>query len=168
MLEPYRPGRIPVVFVHGTASSPARWAEMVKRAVERQAPAAAYQFWFFIYNTGNPIAFSASKLREGIKQLVADVDPNGTDAALKRMVLVGHSQGGLIVRMMVIDSGTRFWENVTSTPFEEAKLSPEARDLAKRVLFFEPLPTVERVIFCATPHRGSFIAENWSGTWAAG
>jgi hypothetical protein len=27
-LEPYQPGRIPVVFVHGTASSPARWAEM--------------------------------------------------------------------------------------------------------------------------------------------
>ncbi|HEY2160251.1 MAG TPA: hypothetical protein VGH24_03015, partial [Solirubrobacteraceae bacterium] len=27
-LEPYRPGRIPVVFVHGTQSSPARWADM--------------------------------------------------------------------------------------------------------------------------------------------
>ncbi|MCL5270687.1 MAG: hypothetical protein M1457_09110, partial [bacterium] len=28
-LSPYRQGRIPVIFVHGTASSPARWAEMV-------------------------------------------------------------------------------------------------------------------------------------------
>ena len=28
-LRPYRAGRIPVVFVHGTASSPARWADMV-------------------------------------------------------------------------------------------------------------------------------------------
>ena len=29
LLSPYQPGRIPVVFVHGTASSPARWAEML-------------------------------------------------------------------------------------------------------------------------------------------
>ncbi len=28
MMHPYRPGRIPVVFVHGTASSPVRWVEM--------------------------------------------------------------------------------------------------------------------------------------------
>lgn len=28
-LEPYRAGRIPVVFVHGTASSAVRWAEML-------------------------------------------------------------------------------------------------------------------------------------------
>ena len=28
MLHPYHPNMIPVVFVHGTASSPARWAEM--------------------------------------------------------------------------------------------------------------------------------------------
>ena len=29
MLHPHKTGRIPVVLVHGTASSPARWAELV-------------------------------------------------------------------------------------------------------------------------------------------
>src|SRR5262249_20414449 len=29
MMHPYRPGRIPVILVHGTASSPARWADVV-------------------------------------------------------------------------------------------------------------------------------------------
>jgi hypothetical protein len=28
-LTPYRPGRVPVVLIHGTASSPARWADLV-------------------------------------------------------------------------------------------------------------------------------------------
>jgi pimeloyl-ACP methyl ester carboxylesterase len=163
MIEPYRPGRIPVIFVHGTASSPARWAQMANELQSDARLAAAYQLWFFIYNTGNPIALSASKLRDGIKALVADVDPEGKDAALNRMVLIGHSQGGLIVRLMVIDSGTRFWENVSSTPFEEAKLSPETRKLMQDTVFFEHVPNVERVIFCATPHRGALLAENWIG-----
>ena len=29
MLHPHKTGRIPVVLVHGTASSPARWAELI-------------------------------------------------------------------------------------------------------------------------------------------
>ena len=29
MTHPHKPGRIPVVLVHGTASSPARWAELI-------------------------------------------------------------------------------------------------------------------------------------------
>ena len=33
-------------------------------------------------------------------------------------------------------------------------------------MFFEPLPFVSRVIFISTPHRGSFLAENWLGMLA--
>ena len=62
--------------------------------------------------------------------------------------------------MMVVDSGNRFWNNVTSVPFEEAELDPETRDLASRAMFFKPQPYVTRVIFIATPHRGSYMASN--------
>ena len=72
MLQPYRPGRIPVVFVHGTASSPARWAEMANELMNDPVLGQRYQFWFFLYNTGNPVAYSAMGLREALQHVVAD------------------------------------------------------------------------------------------------
>ena len=160
MLHPYHPGLIPVVFVHGTASSPARWAEMANELLGDPAIASHYQLWFFIYNSGNPIALSAMRLRESLQAVRKDVDPQGKDPALNQMVVIGHSQGGLLTKMMVVDSGNRFWNNVTSVPFDQAELDPETRDLASRTMFFKPLPFVTRVIFIATPHRGSFLASN--------
>ncbi len=163
MLNPYRPGRIPVVFVHGTASSPARWAEMANELIGDPAIARRYQFWFFIYNTGKPIAVSAMRLREGIQEALHDIDPEGKDPALQQMVIIGHSQGGLLTKMTVVDSGTKFWELLSDMPFDQATLSPETRDFVRRSLFVTPVPSVKRVIFIATPHRGSFWAGNIVG-----
>ena len=160
MLHPYHPNLIPVVFVHGTASSPARWAEMANELLGDRAIASHYQLWFFIYNSGNPIVLSAMRLRESLQDVRKDVDPAGKDPALNQMVVIGHSQGGLLTKMMVVDSGHRFWDNVTSVPFDQAGLDPETRDLASRAMFFKPQPFVARVIFIATPHRGSYMASN--------
>ncbi len=163
MLEPYAPGRIPIVFVHGTASSPARWAQMVNEIMGDPELARKYQCWLFIYNTGNPIAYSALRLREALTAVIEDVDPDHEDAALRSMVVIGHSQGGLLTKMLVVDSGDKFWDNISKTPFDQAKLSPETRDVVRKALFIKPLPFVKRVIFIATPHRGSFLANNWLG-----
>src|SRR5271156_1296416 len=160
MLHPYHPNMIPVVFVHGTASSPARWAEMGNELLGDPAIASRYQLWFFIYNSGNPIALSAMRLRESLIAVRKDVDPEGKDPALNQMVVIGHSLGGLLTKMMVVDSDNRFWNNVTSVPFDQAQLDPETRDLASRVMFFKPLPFVNEGIFIATPHRGSYMASN--------
>jgi pimeloyl-ACP methyl ester carboxylesterase len=160
MLHPYHPNMIPVVFVHGTASSPARWAEMGNELLGDPAIASRYQLWFFIYNSGNPIALSAMRLRESLVAVRKDVDPDGKDPALNRMVVIGHSQGGLLTKMTVVDSGDRFWNNLTKTPFDKADLDPETRDLVARALFVKPLPFVKEVIFIATPHRGSYMASN--------
>lgn len=160
MLHPYLPGLIPVVLVHGTASSPARWAEMANELLGDPAIAAHYQIWFFIYNSGNPIVLSAMRLRESLQAVRKGVDPEGKDTALDQMVLIGHSQGGLLTKMIVVDSDDRFWNNVTKVSFEKADLDPETRDLLARAMFFKPLPFVTRVIFIATPHRGSYMASN--------
>jgi pimeloyl-ACP methyl ester carboxylesterase len=156
MAYPYRPGRVPVVLVHGTASSPARWADLVNEIQNDPVLRERVQLWVFTYNTSNPILLSASELRRSLQEVVAELDPEGRDPALRRMVLIGHSQGGLLSRLMVTDSGDRFWRNVSSVPFEEAKMSQGTRDLLERTVFFKPLPFVTRVIFVATPHRGSF------------
>jgi pimeloyl-ACP methyl ester carboxylesterase len=160
MLRPYHPNMIPVVLVHGTASSPARWAEMANELLGDPAIGSRYQIWLFIYNSGNPVALSAMRLRESLTACRKDIDPEDKDAALDQMVVIGHSQGGLLTKMTVVDSGTRFWHNQVKVPFDEAKLDPETRDLLARALFVKPLPFVKRVIFIATPHRGSFLASN--------
>src|SRR5262249_57600367 len=64
----------------------------------------------------------------------------------------------LVTGVMVVDSGTRFWDNVSSSPFEALKVTAETRELLRRSVFFKPLPYVDRVIFMATPHRGSDVA----------
>jgi len=155
---PYRPGLIPVVFVHGTASSVVRWMEMYNRLAADPELRSRFQFWFFQYDSGNPIALSSLRLREAVTTAVARLDPEGKDPALRQMILIGHSQGGLLVKMQVVSTGDQLWNAVSNTPLEELQLSDQTRDLLRRGLFVEPLPTVSRVIFICTPHRGSFVA----------
>jgi pimeloyl-ACP methyl ester carboxylesterase len=155
---PYRPGLIPVVFVHGTASSIVRWAEMYNRLLADPEIRSRYQFWFFQYDSGNPIALSALRLRESLTAAVARLDPEGKDPAMRKMVLIGHSQGGLLVKMQAVDSGDRLWNQASATPLERLVLTDKTRALFKSALFVEPLPEVSRVVFICTPHRGSFVA----------
>ncbi|MGH7305050.1 MAG: esterase/lipase family protein, partial [Candidatus Rokuibacteriota bacterium] len=156
MLHPYRAGRIPVVLVHGTASSPARWADMINELQNDPLLRGRIQFWLFTYSTSNPILLSASELRAGLNDIVKDLDPDARDSALRRMVVIGHSQGGMLTRLMVTDSGNRFWDNVSKKPFSEIHGPPEALALFRNGMFFKPVPSVNRVVFIATPHRGSF------------
>jgi hypothetical protein len=155
---PYRPGLIPVVFVHGTESSVVRWAEMYNRLLADPEIRSRFQFWFFQYDSGQPVALSSLHLREALTAAVARLDPGGQDPALRRMVLVGHSQGGLLVKMQAIHSGERIWSAVSKKPLEALELSAGTRDLLRRGLFVEPVPEVSRVVFICTPHRGSFVA----------
>ncbi|MDD5322737.1 MAG: hypothetical protein PHD43_19425 [Methylococcales bacterium] len=95
-LEPYLPGKIPVVFVHGTAKSPARWADMANDLRADPWIRQRYQFLYFYYDTGNPIPDSGMLLRDKLMAAVERMDPKGRDHCLREMVVVGHSQGGLI------------------------------------------------------------------------
>jgi hypothetical protein len=158
ILEPYRADRIPVVLVHGTASSPARWAELVNELRADSRIRERYQIWLFVYDNGNPIAYSGGRLRRALENAVYEVDPSGTAERLRHMVIVGHSQGGLLTKLMVVDSGDRFWSNQMDVPLESLKVSAETRQLIRESIFFEPLPFVERVIFVCTPHGGSYLA----------
>jgi len=160
-LEPYRPGRIPVVFVHGTASSPMRWAEMFNELQNDPRIRQRYQFWFFTYETGNPILYSAMRLRESLERAVATLDPEGKDPALRQMVLIGHSQGGLLTKLMVVDLEAQIRAAVLPAPLEELHVSEESRETLRRASAVHPLPFARTVIFLATPHRGSYVAGNW-------
>jgi triacylglycerol esterase/lipase EstA (alpha/beta hydrolase family) len=166
-LRPYQPGLIPVVFVHGTASSAGRWAQLYNELDNDPRIHGHYQFWFFSYETGNPIAYSAMLLRESLENTVKRLDPEGKDPALRQMVVIGHSQGGLLTKTLVVEPGDRFWRNVSNRPLEDLHLSGETSDLLRRALLFHPLPFVSRVIFVSTPHHGSYVAGSWLAHQAA-
>jgi len=102
-------------------------------------------------------------LVNGLKELVRVLDPDGTDAALKEMVIIGHSQGGILAKFPVMDSGTRFWDNGSDVPFDRIDVSAETRAMMERSFFYKPLPFVKRVVFISTPHRGSYVAGGWIG-----
>jgi pimeloyl-ACP methyl ester carboxylesterase len=157
-LEPHRHGRIPVVLVHGTASSPLRWADMVNDLLEDAAIRDHYEFWSFTYNTGNPIPISANVLRHALENAVQSLGGVQADPALGEMVVIGHSQGGLLTKLISIDSGTKLWDAISSKPVDELNLKPETKSLLKESLFVQHLPFIRTVIFIATPHGGSYQA----------
>jgi pimeloyl-ACP methyl ester carboxylesterase len=157
-LSPYRRGRIPVVLVHGTASSPARWANLVNELLNERAISTRFQIWLFLYNTGNPIGYSAGLLRRTLERTVARFDPDGSDAALQNMVVIGHSQGGLLAKLTAVDSGSAFWEQIAKAPLDELDLSDDVRSTLRMSAFFTPQPFVKRVVFLCTPHHGSYLA----------
>ncbi|QCO16586.1 hypothetical protein D3869_14810 (plasmid) [Azospirillum brasilense] len=159
-MEPYRPGRIPVVFVHGTASSPVRWAEMLNDLRSDPRIRDRFQFWFFSYETGNPVPYSALLLRDALQEAVSTLDPSGREPALHEMVVIGHSQGGLLTKMTAVDTGARFWNAVFRIPPDQLQVDQDTRDLLTNALFVKPVPSVKRLVFIATPHGGSYVAGN--------
>ena len=166
MLHPYEPGKIPVVLVHGLRSSPAAWMKVINDLRGDQALRDRYQFWLFMYPTGTPFPVSAARLRKGLDELREVVDPTRSDKALDRTVLIGHSMGGLISKMMIERSGDELWKLIGRRPFEELQATPEHRELLRRVFFFEPHPSIARVVFVATPHRGSELGDQFIGRLA--
>jgi hypothetical protein len=166
-LHPYRPGRIPVVLVHGTASSPVRWAELVNELESDRALTERYQLWLYRYDSGNPIGFSGGVFRQALTETLEELDPHGRDPALSQMVVIGHSQGGLLTKLAVVDSEDRFWKWLSRKSIDELDLEDEEREVLRRSAFFTPLPFVKRVVFVATPHRGSYLTLQRFGRWVA-
>ena len=109
MLEPYEPGKIPVLMVHGLWSSPMTWMEMFNDLRSVPEIRKHYQFWFYEYPTGQPFWVSAAQMRHDLAKLRDVLDPRHLEPALDQMVLVGHSMGGLVSRLQTVDSGDGYW-----------------------------------------------------------
>ena len=160
MLEPFDAEKIPVVMVHGLWSNPVTWMKMFNDLRANEWIREHYQFWFYMYPTGQPFWFSAQEMREDLAQLRKDVDPAGKSQPLKEMVLVGHSMGGLLSRMQTVDSGDRFWEILSEYPIDQIKGDAETVARVKSLFYFEADPNISRVVTIASPHRGSSYANN--------
>ncbi len=165
--QPYDPSRIPVVFVHGTFSSPVTWAEMANTLTADPVLRQRYQIWSFVYGSGNPLVQSITEFRAALSDEMQRLDPQGTNAALHQMVIIGHSQGGLLTKSTVVDTGDRLWRVFSTNRLEDLKIPVADREKLHRTLFLEPLPFVKRVVFIATPHRGSYLSGSFARRLAA-
>jgi pimeloyl-ACP methyl ester carboxylesterase len=156
-LQQFDPARTPVIFVHGLQETGASWAPMIDSLRDDPWIREHYQFWYFSYPSGYPYPYAAALFRQdldGIKRAF----PNH-----KRIVLIGHSMGGMICRLMITDAGDKIWRTFFATPPAKTPLASDARKLLEEALIFNHRPDVQRVIFISTPHRGSKLAAGWIG-----
>ncbi len=164
--QPYERGKMPVILVHGTMSSPVWWTEMMNTLASDATLRENYQFWLYLYDSAKPIVFSARNFQEAIASQVAKNDPDGTDAAMGKMVVIGHSQGGLLTRLAATDTGEAIVRQVTGKTLQELNLDPKELEVVRHYAVFKPVPQVRRVVFMSTPHRGSFLAGSFARSLA--
>ena len=160
LLQPYEPEKIPVVLVHGLWSSPLTWTEMFNDLCGDRDLRARFQFWFYLYPTGQPFWSSAAQFREDLAAMRATLDPSRQEQALDQMVLVGHSMGGLVSRLQSVYSHDDFWHLCSDQPLDSLQASAETKAKIRSMSYFEPNPSVKRVVTIGTPHRGSKFASD--------
>ncbi len=158
--ERFDPDKIPVVFVHGLMSRPETWTQAVNQLLADPEIRARYQFWFFLYPTGLPVWMSASKLRGELDRFRSTFDPQHRNRNLDRIVLAGHSMGGLISSLQIREGGRNLWQQFMDTPPQSLRISAEAKRQIIEIVDFKPRRDVARVVFFATPHQGSGLAVN--------
>lgn len=162
MVQPWDPDRIPVLMVHGLWSSPMTWMEMFNDLQSDPVLRDNYQFWFYMYPTGEPLAFALADLREELEELQQRCDPQDENKKLDQMVLVGHSMGGLLSYLMTVDSEEAFWDSVSDVPVEQLQADTGTAHEIQRVFFFESDPSIDRIVTIASPFQGSRYANRFT------
>jgi pimeloyl-ACP methyl ester carboxylesterase len=154
-LEPYNPDKTVVLFVHGLMSSATTWFPLINHLRADEDVRRNYQFWFFSYPSGYPYPYSAAILRRELDHVEKNYPMR------KKMVVVAHSMGGCISRLLITDSGQLIWDQMYTVPPEKMDLTPEHKHIVTECAIFEHRPEIGRVIFISTPHRGSNLASGW-------
>ena len=156
-LQPYEKEKIPILCIHGLGDSQATWVPLIQTLRGDAVIRKNYQFWFFSYPTGFPYPLTASVLRRQLDAITAHYPDH------EKIVVIGHSMGGMISRTLITDSGMKLWNAIYDKPPAEMPFSDETRQVMSDSLIFKHRPEISRVIFASASHRGSDIATNFLG-----
>jgi pimeloyl-ACP methyl ester carboxylesterase len=158
-IEVYDPERIPVLLVHGLFSTPDMWKNVINDLGAMPGVGDRFQFYTFTYPTGLSPILTADLLRDRLERArEARPLPHG-------YVLVGHSMGGILSRLQIVDSGHHFWVEAFGERAERVYRQMPENDPIRRAFFFDADPLAKRAIFICTPHRGSPMAERTLVRW---
>jgi pimeloyl-ACP methyl ester carboxylesterase len=133
---------VPVVFVHGFLGSHVNWNVMIDGLSTDPTVRARFQLLTFEYDCLQPIPESGSKLLAALDEARRRFDPEGRDSSFDKVILVGHSLGGLVAKAAALGSDQRTFGGG----------GPASGGPARSIV-----PRVGRVIFIATPHRGTAV-----------
>lgn len=155
LMEPYDPNKIPVIFIHGLLSTPLTWAEVTNEVWGDAEFRRRHQVWHYLYPTSAPFLYSAWLYRQRIDEMRRFLDPDGNDPASRNLDIVAHSMGGLLTRTLITSSGDAVWDQVFRMQPGQLQATEEDRQAVYGITHWQPRRDVRRVIFIATPHRGS-------------
>lgn len=157
MLEPYNPNKKVIVLVHGLASSPEAWVRLTNDIMGDPVLRENYQVWQVFYSTNMPILESRFQIYALVQQAFNRVDHGAY--AKNDAVLIGHSMGGIIARLMVSDDDVRdiALQTITDRRVTEFKDNP----LFSARFEMKPVQNFGRAVFLAAPHRGTDYADRW-------
>lgn len=163
LMEPYDPRKEPLIMIHGLLSTPLTWAELSNDLWSDDDIRGRYQIWHYLYNTSAPSLFSSRELRMQLHELRELLDPAGDDPAMQRTTLLTHSMGGLVGKALAQEPGDALWKAAFRAPPEKLRLPAADRAQLQEAFDWKADRTIHRVIFIATPHRGSSFADNLIG-----
>ena len=144
--------RIPVIFVHGLISTPQMWVNAINEIESDPVLRSRYEPWVFGYPTGNPVSYSALRLREEMERA------KGIQSMRGGCVLIGHSMGGLVSRMQATTLDAAIWRATVGSKADRLMQRTPPESVFGRALLFHANPEVKRVVFICVPHRGSGLA----------
>ncbi len=163
LLRDYDPRKTPVVMVHGLGSHPIIWSELSGALWADPELRDSYQVVHVVFQTNAPLLVSRLRVQAYLDRMWALLDPEGDDPARRKMVLVGHSLGGVVSRMLTVDSGRVLWDAAFTVPPEE--LQGEPADVAgiRDTFLLKPYPGACALVMMAAPHKGSPTASSLPG-----
>ncbi|MEN1927613.1 alpha/beta hydrolase [Luteimonas sp. MJ250] len=163
LMQPYDPDRRILLMIHGLASSPEAWVNVANEVLGDDVLRREFQIWQVYYPTNMPLVLNQSAIRRIIVDAMQHFDPEGSARASHGTVLIGHSMGGVLSRLLVSSADDQLWTWLQQNyELDDGRLE-RAGPRLDRMLRFEPLPSVGRVVFIASPHRGTKVAGNRLG-----
>lgn len=166
MLEPYQPHKQLVIMIHGLAGSPETWLTVSNDIMGDPVLREHYQVWQIFYSTNMPILENRYQIYHLLKQTFAGIKQLYPQTDIQNSVLIGHSMGGIISRLLVSndDFSTKVLTHIQKKCHECQKDDHVIHNIIKNSserLKMNALPEMSRAVFISAPFRGTEFADRW-------
>lgn len=171
MLEPYSPDKRVIIMIHGLASSPEAWIRLTHNVLGDPILREHYQVWQVFYSTNMPILESRYQIEALIENAFKQQNIQHNDQvnqhqaastpilANQQAVLIGHSMGAVISRLLMSNDDLRPHALLDIDPSDRSKLM--ALPIVQKRFTLQALPQVGRMVLLSAPLRGTDYVDRW-------